>query len=501
MVASDVEKKVLRAFSLFAGISQRAVFFVAVLIVSSASFAVPVYSIQLYWCDDAEAELRRAQFSSLGSPVYVRSDPNTSGKSKILAGNFTCYAQAWCYKQRLSAQLPADAFIYQWESSTAPIEKNVFGCGPVHCTDLFTGAEKYDVSSASQSTTDTLEADLQKAGLDPLPAPDPALLTKAVTEMTRDELLAVGLNAADDTTGIMSLAHFLDRFSSDEAVGRAKLRLARRLLHRREFDVAGRLLSQAYQQGTPRERSIAHLYHAYGSYFSGKPSEACESFSSLASATTASVGIRRDALERAGVIAQSLGDYGKAWLTFEQLEECAATGPQAAEARLQLAGIAFELAGRQKGTWSEVKGLCNAVKEVAGARKQQHATSDLMLLEMRLNDSDTSLTLQAANEFLSTYEGVRREYFTALLYRATLLCRLKKFADAANDFRRILGERFSRDDKFAAARPRAEAACWMVSIYKQWNDEAKANEMLNLLRREFPNSSELREAEGVMAGS
>src|SRR5205814_1608905 len=117
--------------------------------------------------------------------------------------------------------------------------------------------------------------------------------------------------------------------------------------------------------------------------------------------------VRREAMKLAAASSHALHRYSEAWLAYEQIRDNAADATSSAEAAIQLAGLAYELAGCGKGDWDSVGQMCLAAEDNPGASHKDKATAALMHLETLYEQGKYIEALAEIQEFYSSFSDVK----------------------------------------------------------------------------------------------
>jgi tetratricopeptide (TPR) repeat protein len=278
----------------------------------------------------------------------------------------------------------------------------------------------------------------------------------------------------------------------------AKIMLGRHLLRAKRFQEAETVLSEVASGTTGTKQAEAELALAYVTYFSGDRKKALEEFRAVAADDDAPPQVRLDAMRRAAGIAHLQLDYPNAWLAFSELEAAAPNDAMRAEARLQLAGLALELAGRAKGRYYEVIPLCEAVTSLPEAPRELKATAELIHLESLFFLGEKEYALNEAEAFIREYPDAPRERTSARVWKGVILTQLSRESEAAPVLEALLEEDLTADHKFGGHEPKAMAALWLARIETTRGDREKRDEYLNLIVREYPGTREAREAMQIL---
>lgn len=432
-----------------------------------------------------QAEDARAAYAQTCSPVFVRETTDGAGTTyNVCVGNFRWYAEAWAYQAKLGSWLPSDNQIIQCDWESQPIMPPVLPLEMPFQTDGMSVGDPLNIVEY-----------LANGGFNEIPEPSASTMSADPATLNRDQLLLVGMSAPRHLPeGIRALERFLAAFPTDPEINRAKLTLARVLGRGSDFNRAEALLSEVGANADPVERVMVRYLSAYEKYAKKQFPESYEAFREFASDRAVPPRLRLDAMRRAAGIAYRLRDYPNAWLTFAQIVECAPGTPTAADAQVQLAGIAFELVGRGHGSWDDVAVLCRQAEDNSAASKRDRSTAALMHLEQLYERGRYSEALAEAQVFCETYSDVPREYYLARLWEGIFLYKLGLVSQAQTSLENLVGQTIPSGEKFAGVEPRARALIWLAWICHEQKNIASRDRWLKVLSTEFPNTDENRRA-------
>jgi hypothetical protein len=287
---------------------------------------------------------------------------------------------------------------------------------------------------------------------------------------------------------------FLEEFPADAKSNRARLCLARVLGRGADFNRADALLSEVMAHGDGVERTMAVFLLAHQRYNMGRREESAELFRTLANKEELPAELRLTSMRRYAGIAHGKQDYPVAWLAFEQI---AATGHDESsemEARMQLAGLAFELVGRAKGTWPEVRFLCQSIISAPDSPQHLRATASLMHLETLFEEERWPEALQEAQAMSVQFQECVREYYMARVWEGITLHKLNRAEEAMFILGLVADSTIPKSEKFAGVEPAARAALWLAHVARQNGDSERFNHALEVLRTRYPDSEEARRA-------
>jgi hypothetical protein len=458
-------------------------------VVAEAS-ARQVYSIQTgAYKSTEEAETVREQIARTCSPVFVEEVVDGSGHAfKVRVGKFRYYAQAWAYKSKLSGTVPPDCFIVIRADDGKEPELPVL---PVELPFDLTGLDAPEPGNASEFWAAGGFGDGGGA-VQPPASPVPP------SPQTRDELLAAGMSAPRNaSTGVPALEQFLQRYPQDPKANRARLVLARSIGRGSNFNRAETLLAQTKASGNTAERVMANFLTGHVKYNRKSLGESFGAFRAVASDRAAPPSLRREAMQRAAAVAHAARDYPAAWLAFEQIERTATDAKVATEARMQLAGLAYELAGRGKGSWEEVRSLCAEARDAQDVPRNVKATAALMHLESLYEAGKLDEALSEVQDYCITYADVPREYHLARVWQGIILYKLGYRNQAQVVLESVMASDIAVDQKFALMDPQARAAVWLAWFARDAGNTSEQDRWLDRLFKDYPNTEDAQKARAL----
>jgi hypothetical protein len=204
--------------------------------------------------------------------------------------------------------------------------------------------------------------------------------------------------------------------------------------------------------------------------------------------------MRREAMRRAAGVAHLQRDYPNAWLAFRQIEQCSRNGETVAEARMQRAGLAYELVLNGKGSWDEFRALCKSVENIPNVSRKTLATARLMRLESFFFDKNCYDGLAEAEAFCQDYRDITREYYVGLVWNGIYLHLLGFDERACELLGQVMAAEIPAGEKFAGLEPGARAAVWLAYIADQTGDTATRDRCRTVLQERYPDSAEARHA-------
>lgn len=445
--------------------------------------AAPFFSVQVgAYTTAAEAILERERFERLCPPAIMHFAPdNVNFPYKVFVGGFDTYAEAWVYKSKLGTQIAPGCFVARSDHM-----RNLLG--PPNCEAIM----PFNVHGLDEAEPEHGAKYWESGGFQLINPISSELLQKDPVLMTREELLVVGLSAARyPDHGVAALEQFLAQFPLDPLRNRAVLILARMLGRGTDFARADALLAEVRSTGSMEERAMALFLSAHLEVNRKRHAIAFHAFCSVANDTSNPPSLRHEAMSRAAACAHVSNQYPEAWLAFRQIRATAQTGAEAANAQLEMAGLAFELVSRGKGgDWAQIRELCNAVSATTGVLPETQATASLMHLETLFEEGKFHEALSAVQAFCLSYSDVSREYHMARVWHGLILFRLHLHNEARDVLRSVADSTIGAADKFGGNEPRARAAIWLAWIEHNHGVIESRDHWVNLLRHEFPNSPE-----------
>lgn len=467
------------------------------LMMAGSAAAAPVYTIRLQsFGSQAEADAAKGGFEGTFSPLWVQQE-ETSGTMTfaVMAGEFPSYPDAWAYSKNFSpgAAPDARAAIIQDASKSARTVKSTAETNVLPIEMPFLSEEEL-ATTASKSAASPVKADEAKSlvASEPVPA---ELLSKSAASMTKQELVAVGMNASKNAQGVPALERFLSENPNDVQANQARLRLARRLLGRKDIAGARQLLETVKSSGADSEKSSARLIEAYVD-LADSAKDPFNSFRAIANDPSVSPASRRDARLRIANAYHSKKNPATSWLAFRQIERDSNTAQQT-EAKVQLAGLAFELAGSGKGSWPDVRKFCDAVTTSQNAAGDAKATAALMKLETYFEEGNMDSCLAAIDAFLAQYPTTpRREVAMAKLWKGIALTKKNNFAAAKPALAEVTQLPLDAADKFKGKEPHAIAYAWLGWIAKKESNAVELARVSAALQEEFPGHAATRRIAG-----
>jgi tetratricopeptide (TPR) repeat protein len=460
---------------------------------ASNALADHVHGVRLgAFQSETQANLAKQQIPEIAPVTYVVPNPDsTTSPVALVAGKFVSKSEAWIYKRAVESDAP---------QSTQPIsviEVEAQGITTSTKIPVRKPFDLNDLSTQAMAQADDVQRHLSALELLTTQTAPSTIWAKSPAAMTKQELREAGLRGDKNTTAVLALERLLAEYPNDSDNKRFKLRLARRVMTK-DKQRSLSLLQEVSDAGTSEEKAIAKLYTCYWHSQNSSDTLALEQFKQLANDREVPLAVRRDAMRSAAGIAHRLKDYPTAWLAFEQIELAGGDPAVVADARVELAGLAFELAGSGKGDYADVREFCDRVLDAPDSPKDKKATAAMMRMESYFMDGETSQALTEVNAVLSEYADVEREHASSLIWEGRILAKLERFSEAEGVFNQVMQLQISAKDKFANREPRADAARWLVLLAKRKGESATAQQYVNLLMQEFPDAPETAEARAIL---
>lgn len=472
---------------------------VAVSLSSAQVHAAKQYAVQLAAFGTAEeAESARQQMVETLGDVRVHFIEGGHAPHKVVIGQWETYADAWAAKSALPEG--TQSFIVSWEvqegaevpvATLASETSTTLRVLPFDTTGLEATLDSAGIVEVSEATAPSGSVAANEQAMRDRPTAE--LLAKQPSQMTREELLSVGMNAPRNSDGVPALQRFLEAHSNDPRRSAVDLRLSRRLMGRKDFEGARAALADAETHGSADERAQAKLLGAYVTLYDRTSAEAYEAFRAVASDSTLPADTRRDAMRMAAGSAHAAGKYTEALAAYRQIEEIAPDPAGRTEATMQRAGLALELATRGKGNYEDVRTLCERVANTQGASRQTVATAKLMHLESRFHEGDAQGALAEIDPFLAEFPDVRREHVSATVWKGVCLVKLGRASEAESILRAVTEMNLEKSDKFSGHEPQAKAAVWLTWIARQRDDAAQVLHWKSYIAENFPESKEVQQ--------
>ena len=413
--------------------------------------------------------------------------PNRSNANfpyRVVIGNFPNHSEAWVYSQFLNEDVFPDSFIAAWEWDGRELKTNRLDLNlPFDTTGINPGdaaivpPELFDVDDAGVDVSAiSSEGDLD--------------------ELTDSELLAVGAKASSNPLGREALRRYLANNPGDEEWSNyARLRLAQRYLGARNHTQASEHAEALKGSSSDLFSSLGAWIDAYRIYYQSGGAAAYDSFVELANDTSAHGSARADALRMAAGIAHSQHDYPTAFVAFELIERLNPDAASAGEARMQRTGLLYELVGRGRGSWSEVRTMARSAEEFPSANEASRATARLMYLETFFEEKNFQRVLREADALVEDYSNQTREVHAARYWKARAYQELLRHDDAIAIFDELADANLSSQQVFPALDVRSKSLYELGRIHRRSGNDQAASAAESQLVQRFPNSEEARRLE------
>ena len=444
--------------------------------------AETVFSVQVAaFPTEAEARQSADALAPDANPVMVRADPtNPAHPYKVWIGQFPTYVEAWVAKSALREGFAPGSFIVSGDVPEPDFDSTRM---PVKRPFDISGMERPDAPGAA----DYYRAVGLGAESSEVAPPD----TEPIETMPGDALLATALQAPKKPgRGVPAAERFLARYPRAPGANRARLHLARSLGRGANFARAAALVDEVKTNGTPAEKTMADFILGHIENSKGDKAASAERFQRLAASQDLPPSLRRECMQRAASILHGQQRFPEAWLAFSQIAETADSPAVEAQARVEIAGLAFELVTRGKCSWDDVRDYTSQAVAVRDAPARQKATAELMHLETYYEQGDLDRALVEAQSFSNRYSQVYREYYTARLWEGIILQKKGRDAEAKFVLQTVEASPVPEGERFAHAEPRAMAALWLASIATKDGNTADRDKWLGVLENKHPTSPE-----------
>ena len=457
-----------------------------------AQVPVTTYSIQV-GAFETEAEARRVadEFATVSRPVAVTQAKDASGKPfKTTVGTFCSYAKAYVFKSKLPADFAPGCFIVKAQNASAEPAPNVL---PVSLP--------FDTTDAAAADGPEAAAVWAAGGFGSTPEPAVKTLSKSVDQLTVDDLRAVALAAPrHEKEGRAAIERLLAADPKAQGANQLRLIQARVLARGADPAKAKTLLAEVAASGDPAEKAMARFLRAHARINARDMAGARDEFCALASDRSLPPSMRREAMRRAAGSAHAAQDYPTAWLAFDLIQAATPATDAAWEAQLQQVGLAFELCGRSKGTWVEVRAQCVSLAKNDAAPRAVRATAALMGAETLFNEEKFPEALAGMSEVIVRYPEARRECCMARLWQGIACVRTGRLIEARTAFDELLAASIAPGDCFAKVNPRAHAAVWLAHVADQQGDLTTRQRCFDVLKADFPQSEDIAYARRLFPG-
>jgi hypothetical protein len=449
---------------------------------TSLTRAETVFSVQVAaFPTETEARQSADTLAPDANPVMVRVDPtNPAHPYKVWIGQFPTYVEAWVAKSALREGFAPGSFIVSgdvpepdFDSTRMPV-KRPFETAGMERTDDSGAAAYYKAVGLGGASSEVAPPD-----------------TEPIETMPGDALLATALQAPKNPgRGVPAAERFLARYPKAPGANRARLHLARSLGRGANFARAAALVAEVKAAGTPVEKKMADFILGHIENSKGDKAASVERFQRLAASTDLPPSLRRECMQRAASILHSQQRFPEAWLAFSQIAETADSPAVEAQARVEIAGLAFELVTRGKCSWEDVRAYTDQAVAVREAPARQKATAELMHLETYYEQGDLDRALAQIHSFTDRYPQVYREYYTARLWEGIILQKKGRAAEAKFVLETVEASPIPPDERFAHAEPRAMAALWLASIATKEGNNTERDKWFGVLESKHSASPE-----------
>ncbi len=399
----------------------------------------------------AEAEIAADRLAAECSPLDIQAVSDGSQYPyKVRVGTFKTYAEAWTHKSLLTSPELTGNFIVTvpYENMTEPNRLPLslpFDTTALDVPEPINGPEYWEAAGLAGNDTANGGAET------PL---------QMETELTENP--------------------------SGEASNQVRLRLARKYARLGQATRIAELLEEVRESGTVPEQVMADFVAAHADVHAKAREAALEKFLKLANDTSLPPSIRRESMRRGAALFHALQRYPEAWMAYEQIAGTEIDSAGVQEARKDQAGLAYELAGRGKGQWSEVRELCRAAADHHDTSRKNRATADLMYVETLWEEGRYEEALPAFATYQMNYSDIPREAHMAGLWHGAVLWRLGRQGEARAVFERVAESSQSSTDHFAAIDPRANSLGWLKRLAREQGDVTGAAHWDKVLKQEFP---------------
>ena len=248
------------------------------------------------------------------------------------------------------------------------------------------------------------------------------------------------------------------------------------------------MLNHVINAGSSDEKHSALFVRAHIKRYRGKPGEAFTEFRALANSASVPPGLKRQCMRLAAGCAHAAKNYPDAWFSFSHIAETDTDPAAVAEARVELAGLAWELVYCGKGTWDETRALCEVILQDPNTPHRFKATAAIMHLETWFNEQNYTKSLAEAEDFLRNYSDVKREAGLVRVWRGLNLLNLRRVAEAKAALEEAALQDLASDELFAGDDPRAVASSWLVFVAKAQNQNTDVQRWSTILSSKYPQS-------------
>ena len=407
------------------------------------------------------------------------------GSSAILSASFASGAEAWVAMKSLSPEQAGQMEIVATESPVSAPVTSVSGLVPAK-----------PFRSLPPQPAEKLKDSLKRLGAAATGELAQGLKDKPTAQLSRTELLAVGANGAN-TEGVPALERFLAENPQAPEANSARLRLARRLMGRKDYAKVGEALAAIQAPPGSEEREVANYLSSYNRLYKDGNKAALPEFLAVANSETAPPAIRHDAMRVVAAAYHSVKDYSNSWLAFEDIAQSNTDPDVVGDARVEIAGLAFELRRNGNGSWDEVRTFCNRVLDDEASPPARKATAALMRAETYYFEGDLEEAARQMDSLVATYNANKREAAMAALWKGIILTQQGNYSQAEELLTSVAQMELNDAEKFAKKDPKAIALAWLTYIAKEQKDPAKAKALATMLAQDFPNSAESKRANSL----
>lgn len=438
--------------------------------------------------DQAAASAAAASFDPVAPRIEVVPDVLPY---RLRFGNFESFAEAWVVREKTRSAADDPQILVESGDEATTTSAAFF-----HPFDLSSAGERGPLSKGAPFAHVRIEAAV---------SPTPTILAKNVSEMTLDELISTASQDEVYLQQTAALRRLLADHPENHQINRIKLRLSRKEMALKDYTAADALLSQVEAEGTPAEAAAARYLKAYVKLHREGSRHCFDDFAAVVADPALPDEARLDAMRRAAGSAHAAKNHVEAWLAFDQLDKWARDSDTLAEAKMQKAGLAYEIAGLQvlswdditSDTWSEVRAACRAVRDVPGAPTKSVATADLMHMETWFWQKEYIQALDEAEDLIALSAAdsqSRREYNEARSWKAIFLAKLGRKSEAKPLFEEIMQWEIAESDRFAGRHPKAIAALWLAWYAFAEKDTEAERHYLRLLRNDYASYPQVEQA-------
>jgi len=364
------------------------------------------------------------------------------GSYKVTSLPYDTYAEAWALK--VSPELEsASSFIVEIPENQSQV---VDYLPPVFDTS--------GIGTVERSSFVTMHDDI-------VSAPSEAAFGKQVANMNSEELVSVGIRGNVTQQRIDALERFVANHPSDSRLNRSSLKLAQLQMRTGNTARSNALLNAVELNGSQDEQNEAKFLKAHQKLYENLPSQAFNKFKDLASDSTVPGEVRYKSMKLAAASAHRAKDYSNAIRAYKQIELEGLDDAAKDEASLKRIGLTFELVRNGKGSWDDVRKLCNEYinSNVSTGLK---ATAALMEAETYFYEEDYQQSITLCDQLVSNYPLQTREVLMAKFWKGHSLYKLKDFESSETIFQEIAQADGSGVEFFKDQNPIEKAAAWVT---------------------------------------